>query len=165
MALCVFAGISLQFAGTGMPLFIFLGMIFSLVYLLLCFYQRLEYGGLLLGFCIPLVACSSILYVGKVNLVIFPVAGLLLVFTALFFHIPMARFVALGTMEGFYTHLKSSILLFALVVAGGLFFSAFYFLLITILPRVQATVFDVLAGIIAVSVSLLVLGHLMTRGK
>lgn len=117
------------------------------------------------GISVAVIAFSAVFYIGNLGILYYPVLGLLICFVTIFLHNQVEQFAGSDDVAIIYTAIKSKSLQFAGIVAGGILLSIVYFPFLGIFPRVQTGVVDVLLALIAVCVSLLILGWYMVRSE
>ncbi|MEM3445016.1 MAG: hypothetical protein QXJ27_02955 [Thermoplasmata archaeon] len=112
-----------------------------------------------------LIACSAVFYVGRLALLYFPVAGLLLSLLSVFLHNQQEQFAGSDDAGSVYIAVKSKAFQLAGILGASMLLSILYFPFLGIFPRVQTGIVDVLIALIALCVSLLILGWLIVKGE
>ncbi|MEM3738356.1 MAG: hypothetical protein QW204_01250, partial [Thermoplasmata archaeon] len=115
------------------------------------------------GISVALISFSAVFYMGNLTFLYYPLVGLLLSLLSIFLHNQLEQFASSDDVASIYTAIKSKSLQLAGIIAGGILLSIVYFPFLGIFPRVQTGVLDVLLALVAVCVSLLILGWYMVR--
>ncbi|MCX8174126.1 MAG: hypothetical protein N3F63_05950 [Thermoplasmata archaeon] len=164
-AFFLFIAVSLQFGGTGITAFLFIGLCVGLLYIFLTHYQKFGLAAALPGLSVGVIAFSSVFYIGNLAMLYYPAMGLGLCFLSIFLHNQVEQFASADDVASIYTAIKSRALQFAGIIGGAILLSIVYFPFLGFFPRIQTGILDVLLALIAVCVSLLILGWFMVRGE